>query len=273
MPTADPTLQNDAGLYYEPLPSAQLPIIGHKDNMDSKEVDLWHYIQNCDHHFSAQFVRNAVVDSEITHLQPTLQEGRTNRVLVYAGCFNPPHRGHEAILTYAFLNMPDAIAVIVLLVSDDDVRHKVCKDGNNPVFSQDQRIRLWQGRYGRDWCLFTKLSRRKWHSFQASLAHDIEENGFEVEFVFLQGPDHVQLKKPPVRRQHVVSDIGRPADFNPKGGPLLQLAGYGPWNVIPHDEQTVRFHAAKMVRFAIGEKSRGESPLNPTQREELKRGQ
>jgi hypothetical protein len=46
-------------------------------------------------HYRDDFLsrRGKIFDYEITHDSPTLRPGRINRILMYPGPFNPPHRG------------------------------------------------------------------------------------------------------------------------------------------------------------------------------------
>lgn len=53
--------------------------------------------------------------------QPLLKKGRMNRILLYIGAFNPPHRGHMLVLHHGYRDCGDdfnVVAAIVLLKDD-----------------------------------------------------------------------------------------------------------------------------------------------------------
>lgn len=58
---------------------------------------------------------------------PRLRSDRMNRIIVYAGCFNPPHVGHQALLTYVFNHCKDinVVAAVIIPADDDAVKEKL----------------------------------------------------------------------------------------------------------------------------------------------------
>ncbi|KAI2616014.1 hypothetical protein GGR54DRAFT_246208 [Hypoxylon sp. NC1633] len=86
-------------------------------------------------------------ESGIISGQPILKKDRTDRILVYNGCFNPPHHGHLAHLTHALQHCGADLGVIgaVVLVANDT--YLLFKFGRRPGItrlSEAQRILLWR---------------------------------------------------------------------------------------------------------------------------------
>ena len=59
--------------------------------------------------------------------QPLLRKGVTNRILLYPGAFNPPHRGHMLVLQHGFRECGEdfnVVAAIVVMKRDDYLEYK-----------------------------------------------------------------------------------------------------------------------------------------------------
>jgi hypothetical protein len=54
--------------------------------------------------------------------EPTLGMGSSNCSIVFAGCFNPPHRGHMELLCHAFLRTDTKTVAAILIPTDDNCR-------------------------------------------------------------------------------------------------------------------------------------------------------
>ena len=141
---------------------------------------------------------------------PTLRRGVKNRVIVYSGCFNPPHIGHKQVLTHAFFRSayPDVVAAIVLPAGSQSVENKMAyykrrarESGDqqtgqagsgleNAVFRLSERAKLWKDDLLHPWCWIFEYEEEFTDVF-STLENDAHEDGFRVDFVMIGGTDHV----------------------------------------------------------------------------------
>ena len=85
--------------------------------------------------------------------------------------------------------------------------------------------------------------------FQKDLTEAITQDGFEIRWVLLCGPDHVKVNSPSPAgiygcNEYIVSDAGRSADFASYStdGPRT-LRGLGAWDEIPLDLEALKKYA------------------------------
>ena len=77
---------------------------------------------------------------------PQLDASRTNVILYYRGSFNPPHRGHMAVLWHAYYQLAkslNVVAAFIRLNNDEGVQRKCEEHGGNRALSKEHRTRLW----------------------------------------------------------------------------------------------------------------------------------
>ncbi|KAI1772604.1 hypothetical protein F4818DRAFT_133474 [Hypoxylon cercidicola] len=181
--------------------------------------------------------------------KPALSRHGTNRVLLYNGCFNPPHRGHLAHLVHAYRHAGADLRVVgavVLVAGDGYLRWKFGGRSSTGTLRlpEAQRVRLWNeelaagdggdGGAG-DWTWV--LREDDWPRVVGNLERLFRRDGLDVEFVRLAGGDKVGVRDV----QHgiwgcrvtLTTDVSRPVDFHDGGGGLPgTLDGHGPWRLV-----------------------------------------
>lgn len=79
---------------------------------------------------------------------PKLDPSRTNVILVYHGSFNPPHRGHLAVLWHAYHQLAQDLNIIAAIIrpsQDDRLRFKYRNLEIKPfALALSDRALLWE---------------------------------------------------------------------------------------------------------------------------------
>ncbi|KAI1408628.1 hypothetical protein F5Y13DRAFT_194102 [Hypoxylon sp. FL1857] len=193
----------------------------------------------------------------IGHFRPQLKLGRVNRIIIYPGCFNPPHLGHLAVLNRAFSCAQDlnVIAAIVIPVgnrggdSEKDYTEKVS-------LTQSQRARLWTGGHEpHDWLWVFGGDSDEWDVFRWELTRMTARDGFDLQFVWLGGPDHVgryhASDSPWDCKDMIVTDAGREADFVKADGSLDRITGCGSWTPVSLDKKKTIQEATNTAEWIL----------------------
>jgi hypothetical protein len=228
--------------------------------MASETRGLATYIN--DIHYGDSFVpQKEIFDYGIAHRPPCLKYGCINRILVYPGCFNPPHRGHFELLCHGFKSGHDMniIAAIILPLDDKVLVKKLnSRDQENLlIFKKNERVRLWQGYVPSDWYWTYDRSVSEWYGFQKRLTQAAAKDGFDVRWAVLCGPDYVTVNGvPPIPawgcKDIIVSNAGRPANFvSPTMNSLKTLKGCQAWEGITLDLETLQRWAKESASWLI----------------------
>jgi hypothetical protein len=201
-----------------------------------------------------------IFDHGIFHNPPRLRPGTMNRILFYPGAFNPPHLGHLSLLQHAFEHSGsemNIIAAIVFPLDDEVLAEKMETRSSNMLLTKTQRVGLWRGHGLASFFWVYDDSARCWTTFESRLVHDVSRDGFELEFLVLCGPDHLQdmhtfPSMPWGMRQCLVSDIGRDSDITSTTNTTIrQLDLYGPWRRTIIDCDSLREKAEARVISGI----------------------
>ncbi|OHW89790.1 Cytidylyltransferase domain-containing protein [Colletotrichum incanum] len=161
-----------------------------------------------------------------------LKREQKSRVLLYPGCFNPPHLGHYNVLRRAFEGSQDinVIAAIVLLLDDDSLEAKCEAKGQILVLSRSERAHLWRSdaRVLPQWWIYDG-SVRDWHWLREDLENAIAIDGFDFQFASVLGPDYISRFESYSGwnwscHETITSDAGRRSDLVKADGSLYTLS-------------------------------------------------
>lgn len=210
----------------------------HNMKMSHKIVDLEQYIVKTRYPYGHKPHRG-VFKSTPSNGRPTLQSDRPNRIIIFRGCFNPPHVAHEALLRFAYEQSKDMniIAAIVYPVDESSVKYKCQHQEGGLVFTKQERVRLWGGDEPHEWRWVFDQEHYGFGQFLARLKNSIIQDGFELEYATLIGPDHVHPGYVPRWDDWGCSTIitgnsGREAGFLTPYGELLRMLGAEEWKFI-----------------------------------------
>ncbi|KJZ77131.1 hypothetical protein HIM_03452 [Hirsutella minnesotensis 3608] len=196
-------------------------------------------------------------------------------VLLYPGSFNPPHRGHKAILNHV-LNHTGVgfhfVAAFIVFANDEKLVHKYRREEKPMVLSKDKRATLWrESDIPRDRVWVFDGSERAWRGLRAQLQQTLQEARIDLSFVLLMGPDWMNSIAPTDPRdlgcfEAICSDISRPVDFRCPST-LRQLSGCSMWEPCETPSGTnAQDSAAEVGRGEVlGHRSTGKT-ANPVNR-------
>jgi hypothetical protein len=164
---------------------------------------------------------------------PTLRSDRENRILVYPGCFNPPHHGHTALLWHTFLCCDShTIAALIVPIDDFCVASKASTSGSGRSFrlTHYQRSQLWKDNVLNRFTWTYPGDLHDYTEFREKVVELAAKDGFKINFVTCYGSDHFEREKAPSSRSVVGSDVTRARGFVRDGGERMsRLRECRPW--------------------------------------------
>jgi hypothetical protein len=164
---------------------------------------------------------------------PTLRSDGENRILVYPGCFNPPHHGYVSLLWHPFLCTDDhTIATLIVPMPDDSVARKAATEGSGKSFilTHYQRSQLWQDPFLNRFTWVYPGDLDDYTEFRTRAVELAAQDGFRLNFITCYGSDHFEDGRVPGRRSVVSSDVARAIEFVSHGGRRLKkLKDCWPW--------------------------------------------
>ena len=178
---------------------------------------------------------------------PELDASRTNFVLIYRGSFNPPHRGHMAILWHAYYQLTKTVNVVAAVIRpnpDSKVQSK-CKKGGNRALKMEHRTRLWmENPHFPPWAWVKEDTHMTTRSLVEEINSRASKDGFTVQSMDLLGPDVAEgIDSIHYCGLTIVSNIRKIDDLRLRedGLPNLSLdqekTWFGPWS---RDQENTR---------------------------------
>ncbi|TID21445.1 hypothetical protein E2P81_ATG04726 [Venturia nashicola] len=193
-----------------------------------------------------------------------LDRGRVNRVLLFDGCFDPPHVAHLKLLKYVYTQARTRLNIVgaVILPWSEHSCNTVARnrenraiwnndppsEGHHVHFPLAERMKMWSE--DPDFPAWASvLDIAVWDVFRDQLIKATSFEGYELRFTLLRGMDHLRLG---MRVFHALntneiisSDITRKAEFVTKDGLLRLSKGATPWTIWDVKES---LQAAKTVK-------------------------
>lgn len=174
---------------------------------------------------------------------PILVRGRKNRILMYGGCFNPPHIGHLEQLIHCYragqahLNV---IAAVICLIKPHKIKKKDLQDPSEvlpenvraKLWNQDPRFPQWAWILPEQWVGVTFFTDR--------LREESKKDGFDIDFLSVQGSDHYRYGRTHEFPswgcfEYITSDISR-YNYYIQRNALHRLTSFEEWEALPVEE-------------------------------------
>ncbi|KAF2108133.1 hypothetical protein BDV96DRAFT_653028 [Lophiotrema nucula] len=177
---------------------------------------------------------------------PTLTRGRTNRVLVFRGAFNPPHRGHLHTLAQAYFRAPgelNVVGAIIKVGGDDGTWSKVEGDINPLKLTMAQRQELWKDeKLVGGWHWVFPGDTDGWNDFTPRVKQVAKDAGYDLDMISVLGADHLRMSDSSWKRSFIICGGVARAEFiekethaMAKAGDMRQISGYEKWAELPLD--------------------------------------
>ena len=172
-------------------------------------------------------------------------------------------QGHLQLLKHTFLHGVHDLNVVAAIIaprSDDSIRRK-CEDvGNTFMFGIGERCLLWEQHISLPtWAWVYQDTTKSFHGFVDRLKQKTKEDGYEVEFITMYGPEIGSPDDPPDPAYAsygsttvIMSDAARDASFQRSNGRLKDFKGCSKWRRVCVNkaqlEERVRDHARRTMQ-------------------------
>jgi hypothetical protein len=204
------------------------------------------YIRRAEELQSIKPVNDASIFSQ-AFTAPCLHSGKPNRILVFLGCFTPPHLGHLELLAHTFLRTDGNTIAAMFIVFGDGVSYKLngMVKGKRFKLTRAERIALLHDEVlERFSWVYRGADHETVEQFQRDMTKLAKNDGYRLEFTGLDGSDHWDLDTGHYGLRwgtgsSITTDITRPSVLTCDGQDMPpRLEGCGEWKKILPGKKT-----------------------------------
>ena len=168
---------------------------------------------------------------------PHLDTNRANHIIIYRGSFNPPHRGHLALLEHGYRQLSiefNVVAAFINISSDESLKDKIrFRSSKQRHLDFETRVALWrEDPHFPPWAWVHEGPRDdiSYSGLRREIKSLGKREGCRIRYIDLYGPDCFGPASDNFGEITVISDVAREATWDGPSG-LQSFDAFGAWSV------------------------------------------